>query len=54
MEKAVKNRIDSCGIKKKYLAKKLNISPNYLSMCLSGKRKLSEKKQAELKKLLNA
>lgn len=54
MEKTVLNRIHSCGLKKKYLAEQLQISPNYLSMCLSGKRKLSEKKQNELKKLLNA
>ena len=52
MEETVKDRIKSCGMKQKYLAKKLGLSPNYLSMCLNGKRNLSEEKLQKLKELL--
>lgn len=54
MEETVKKRIRESGLKKKHLAKRLQITPNYLSMCLSGKRNLSEIKQTELKNLLDA
>lgn len=52
MEEEVIDRIRKCGIKQKYLANKLGLSPNYLSMCLNGKRTLSKDKLTQLKKLL--
>ena len=52
MEKELKEKIKSSGYKKKYLADKIGISQNYLSMCITGKRNMSEKKQTELKTLL--
>ncbi len=52
MEKQIKDRIQKCGLKQKYLAKKIGISNNYLSMCLNGKRNLSEEKIKKLKELI--
>lgn len=52
MDEATKKRIKDCGLKQKYLAGKLGLTPNYLSMCLSGTRKLSEQKLKQLKKLI--
>lgn len=54
MEEKIKFKINASGLKKKHLAKRLQITPNYLSMCISGKRNLSETKQTELKNLLDA
>lgn len=52
MEKEVKELISSSGLKKKFLAEKLGITQNYLSMCLHGKRNLSDQKLNRLKELL--
>lgn len=52
MEEEVKERIKNCGLKQKYIAGKIGITPNYLSMCLLGTRKLSKKKLNQLKELL--
>jgi transcriptional regulator with XRE-family HTH domain len=52
MEEEVKDRIKRCGFKQKYIAGKIGITPNYLSMCLTGSRKLSDEKLNQLKKLL--
>jgi plasmid maintenance system antidote protein VapI len=52
MEEKIKHKIKESGYKKKYLAERLKISSNYLSMCIKGKRNLSEEKKIELNKLL--
>jgi DNA-binding Xre family transcriptional regulator len=52
MEESLKRLIKESGYKNKYLAEKLGITPNFLSMCKSGKRKLSDEKINSLKKLL--
>jgi transcriptional regulator with XRE-family HTH domain len=52
MEDTIKHKIKFSGYKKKYIAERLKISPNYLSMCLKGKRNLSEEKKNELKNIL--
>jgi len=52
MDQKTKNRIKNCGLKQKYIAEKLNITANYFSMCLNGKRNLSEEKIQKLKQLL--
>jgi transcriptional regulator with XRE-family HTH domain len=52
MEEEIKTRIKRCGIKQKYLCNKLGITPNYLSMCLNGKRTLSGEKLQKLKELI--
>lgn len=52
MDEDVKTRIKKCGFKQKYLSNKLGITPNYLSMCLNGKRTLSGDKLQKLKELI--
>lgn len=52
MEDQLKDRIILSGLKKKHLAEKIGVSANYLSMCLNGRRNLSEPKLLKLKKLL--
>ena len=52
MEEEIKERIKACGLKQKYIAGKIGITPNYLYMCLSGTRRLSDEKLKQLKKLL--
>ena len=52
MEESLKKEIQKSGYKNKYLAEKLGISANFLSMCKSGKRKLSDEKITKLKELL--
>ena len=54
MEEKLRQKIKQSGYKKKYLAERLRLSNNYLSMCYTGKRNLSEIKQNELNKLLDA
>ena len=52
MEKEIISKIQNSGYKKKYLAERLKVSENYLSMCLKGKRNLSEEKKLELTKII--
>ena len=52
MEKEIISKIQKSGYKQKYLAEKLKITENYLSMCLNGRRNLSERKKDELKKII--
>ncbi|MEY3422412.1 MAG: hypothetical protein RIR48_2726 [Bacteroidota bacterium] len=52
MDEQLKNRIKESGYKNKYLAEQLGITPNFLSMCKSGKRRMSDEKINSLKKLL--
>lgn len=52
MEKEIISKIQKSGYKKKYLAERLKVSENYLSMCLKGKRNLSEEKKLELTKII--
>ena len=54
MEEKLRQKIKQSGYKKKYLAERLRLSNNYLSMCFTGKRNLSETKQNELNDILNA
>lgn len=39
--KLLKQEIDNRGIKKKFIAGKIGVSPNYLGQMLSGNRNLS-------------
>ena len=52
MEKEIIDKIKKSGYKKKYLAEKIGVTQSYLSMCITGKRNMSEKKQTELKTIL--
>lgn len=52
MEDEIKEKLKLCGLKQNYIAKKIGISQNYLSMCLTGKRNLSKEKLTKLKELL--
>lgn len=49
----MKDKIKNSGFKIKFLAEKIGVSANYLSMCMAGKRKLSETKQNKLNEILN-
>lgn len=40
--KQLKKEIDSRGIKTKFIAEKIGVSPSYLGQVLSGSRKLSD------------
>ena len=48
----IKDKIEERGIKRKWLAKKLNISETALSFFLNGQRPMPERVELELKKLL--
>jgi len=49
----LKTLIDQSGLKKKYLANKLNISESYLSLMLSKERSMPELVEKEIKRLCN-
>jgi len=46
-------KVNQSGLKKKFIAQKLEITPNHLYQSLLGNRRLSSKKQDALRKLLN-
>lgn len=52
METLLKLKIKESGIKLSFLAKKINVSPNYFYMCMKGTRELSQDKQSMLKQIL--
>lgn len=52
MDKQVIDLIKKSGIKQIVLARKIGITPNYLSMCIKGRRKLSIEKSKKLKSIL--
>ena len=52
METILKLKIKSSGIKQNFLAEKIGVSPVYFSMCITGSRIMSDKKQQVLKDLL--
>lgn len=52
MNENILNLIESSGFMKKHIAKKLGITPSYLSMCIAGKRELSRKKESKLREIL--
>jgi hypothetical protein len=45
-------KIENSGFKKKYIAKKIGITPTYLHLCMTGQRTLSGRKEENLLKLL--
>lgn len=45
--------VNNSGYKKKHLAKKLDITPAYLTMCMKGRRSLSFLKTQKLRNLLS-
>lgn len=45
-------KIQNSGFKKKYIAKKIGITPTYLHLCMTGQRTLSGRKEDSLLKLL--
>lgn len=53
MEQEYIDKIKKSGFKIKFIAKKIGVSANYLSMCMAGKRTLSERKQNKLNEILN-
>lgn len=52
MEEQLKDRIERSGLKKKNIAEKIGVTPNFLSMCISGTRRLSDEKIQKLKELV--
>lgn len=51
--KTLKNEIDSRGLKKKYIAAKIGITPNYLGQVLNGSRSLSTDVAIKASQVLN-
>lgn len=51
--KRLKQEIDSRGIKTKFVANKIGISPNYLGQVLNGSRKLSTDVAVKASQVLN-
>ena len=49
----LKNVIRSNGIKQSWVAKKLGISPAYLSLVLNRKRRLTDKLESDFNSLIN-
>lgn len=47
-----KKIIRELGYRQDYIALKLGVTPQFLSMCLNGKKKLPEKRRIMLHKLL--
>lgn len=45
MTRTTKIKIKESGIKVSFLAKKIGVTPNYLYMCMSGERHLSNEKE---------
>lgn len=54
MNNSLKELIKNSGFKINFLATKIDVSANYLAMCIRGERNLSEDKCQELKKFLQA
>jgi plasmid maintenance system antidote protein VapI len=54
MNESLKIKIRESGFKINFLASKISVQPNYLSMCLNGERMLSEDKVKILKDFLYA
>jgi plasmid maintenance system antidote protein VapI len=52
MEETIKERIKQSGKKQKFLAETIGVSENFFSMCIRGKRNLSQPKQEKLKSIL--
>lgn len=52
MTPEIVEKIKNSGFKKKYIAKKIGITPNYLHLCMTGQRTLSGRKEDSLLKLL--
>jgi hypothetical protein len=52
MDQELIAKVNESGLKKKFIAEKLDIVPNHLYQCLLGNRRLSTKKQDALRKLL--
>lgn len=52
MEKTLKELVNSSPLKKKFIAKHIDVNPSVLSMCLAGERTLSADKEIKLKELL--
>lgn len=52
MEEEIRQRLKQCGLKQNFIAAKLGITPNYLSMCVTGLRKLSKEKAKQLEEIL--
>lgn len=53
MNKTTIKKIKESGYKQEYLAMKIGITPNYLSMCINGARTLAGHKEAELNNFLD-
>ena len=47
-----KSIIDGKGLKHTYIARALDVTPQFLSMCLNGKKKFPRKRELMLKKVL--
>lgn len=54
MNRAIVKKIRESGLKINFLASKINVTPNYLSMCIRGDRNLSELKENVLIDYLNS
>lgn len=53
MDAEIVKKIEESGFKKKYIAKKIDITPAYLRLCMIGERNLSGRKEQKLIELLS-
>ena len=54
MNQSLKDLIKGSGFKINFLASKIDVSANYLAMCIRGERNLAEEKCNQLKTFLTA
>lgn len=52
MSEDIVEKIENCGFKKKFIAKRIGITPTYLHLCMTGQRTLSCRKEEKLIQLL--
>ena len=52
MDATLIEQIDASGLKKKFIAKSINVTPGFLSNCIAGTKNLSRKKEEKLSQIL--